>query len=354
MSARMSTEQLHSIATDVRELGDEMSRRLAVRRNGGEDHVRRSSSDNADDVIFSEPMETPLPGGSMLTRAADGAAYDADDPWNAWVKAHLAVERAFMSEVIAETLALLRAELGERVHVPLQKAIRELELKHAQLNGMFDVLRGLGPPLGITPRGTYQVGVKYNKFDLVCLNHSSFIAKQDDPGACPDSGNWQLLCSGRRGPRGQDGLQGEQGEPGEMRVPTISNWHIRRHSPRRRFSMAASSARRSNCENYFRHSSTKSRGNKMRRIATAMSMMIIATRLTTSTASKALAAARSIPSRSPTLRQRRHRRLRRRLGSGAFASRAGLYQPRIPEDRKERGASFSGIVGDKAAIMALP
>jgi hypothetical protein len=70
-------------------------------------------------------------------------------------------------------------------------------------------------------RGTYNPGDDYKEFDVVMGNGSSFVARRDDPGACPGEG-WQALSLvGKRGPQGprgevgERGLQGERGPPGE-------------------------------------------------------------------------------------------------------------------------------------------
>ena len=84
-------------------------------------------------------------------------------------------------------------------------------------------------------RGTYNDAEKYRRFDIVALNGSSFIARTDDPGACPGSG-WQLIASagrpgkpGQKGDRGEAGKSGERGLPGET-GPTILAWKIDRET----------------------------------------------------------------------------------------------------------------------------
>jgi len=79
---------------------------------------------------------------------------------------------------------------------------------------------------GITPRprGTYRDVGEYKELDIVALNGCSFIAKRDDPGACPGDG-WQALTlpgkRGDRGEKGERGLQGERGERGEAGASLI-------------------------------------------------------------------------------------------------------------------------------------
>jgi hypothetical protein len=63
-------------------------------------------------------------------------------------------------------------------------------------------------------RGTYSTSAKYQVLDIVTRESSSFIAKRDDPGACPGDG-WQMLaCGGKRGPAGEKGDRGAVGPEG--------------------------------------------------------------------------------------------------------------------------------------------
>jgi len=63
------------------------------------------------------------------------------------------------------------------------------------------------------------------------INGSSFVALKDNPGRCPDSGNWHLLASrgsrGQRGAEGTGGIMGLRGERGEA-APTIRSWEVDR------------------------------------------------------------------------------------------------------------------------------
>ena len=80
---------------------------------------------------------------------------------------------------------------------------------------------------GASPRvrATFDADIVYKKLDIVALNYGAFIARQDDPGACPGDG-WQLICSrGRAGERGAPGPRGEKGPQGEAGV-SIVGWEI--------------------------------------------------------------------------------------------------------------------------------
>jgi hypothetical protein len=63
--------------------------------------------------------------------------------------------------------------------------------------------------------GTYQEGKQYDKFNIVAVNGSSFIARVDQPGNCPGE-DWQLIASAGR--QGKQGMKGERGEKGEKGV----------------------------------------------------------------------------------------------------------------------------------------
>src|SRR5580765_8657987 len=77
----------------------------------------------------------------------------------------------------------------------------------------------------ITIRGTYDAGARYGHLDAVATGGSTFIARYDNPGACPGDG-WQLIAScgrpGRPGPQGERGERGERGLPGQS--PVILDW----------------------------------------------------------------------------------------------------------------------------------
>ena len=79
-------------------------------------------------------------------------------------------------------------------------------------------------------RGTFNAATEYRRFDIAALNGSSFIARVDNPGACPGDG-WQLIASagrpGKPGPKGDAGAPGARGERG-AHYPTMVGWKIDR------------------------------------------------------------------------------------------------------------------------------
>ena len=72
------------------------------------------------------------------------------------------------------------------------------------------VSRGKDGEDGRTPniRGTYDENAAYVHLDVVALNGASFVAKRDDPGACPGEG-WQLMAA--QGKAGKPGMKGDTG-----------------------------------------------------------------------------------------------------------------------------------------------
>jgi len=88
---------------------------------------------------------------------------------------------------------------------------------------------------GATPRvrGLWTEAEAYRALDIVALNGGSFIARRDEPGACPGEG-WQLLASqGRNGKAGEPGAAGKVGERGPQGIkgdpgPRVVSWRIDR------------------------------------------------------------------------------------------------------------------------------
>src|SRR5215467_3555123 len=174
--------------------------------------------------------------------------------WSEWLRAYLETERKNLHCALGELLATERQKF--------ERKTSEFELKLAKLTGAVDILRGAAPPppakfpsvtawradmiyherevvsfnggcyqatkdtarapgtsddwtclaasgSSFNIRGTYTRDEEYKYLDIVIINGSSFVALKDNPGVCPDSGNWHLLAS--RGSRGQRGPQGAHG-----------------------------------------------------------------------------------------------------------------------------------------------
>jgi hypothetical protein len=202
----------------------------------------------------------------------DITAATTTDEWSEWLQRQLAPLHTALGQLLAEE----RRKLDRKT--------AEFELKLAKLTGAVDVLRGAAPPpppkfpsiqawsadaaiyyereivtfngstyqaikdtarapdtsdwvclaaagAGFTIRGTYDSAEEYKRFDIVIINGSSFTALKDNPGSCPDSGDWHLLASrGSRGQRGAEGARGITGLRGERgtSAPTIQSWLIDR------------------------------------------------------------------------------------------------------------------------------
>ena len=135
----------------------------------------------------------------------------------------------------AGKLPLVRPYKSEAVHYEGEVVVH--------LGATWQALRDTGraPPHGddwiclaaaaSTPtiRGTYDAEACYQHLEIVAQGGSSFIARNDEPGACPGPG-WQLIASagrpGRTGPIGRTGARGEKGDPGAV----ILDWDIDRAS----------------------------------------------------------------------------------------------------------------------------
>src|SRR5262249_30274891 len=86
---------------------------------------------------------------------------------------------------------------------------------------------------GLSPNvcGPFDPRKKYERLDIVEFHGASYIARCDDPGACPgdDDTAWQLLSRG--GPRGDTGAVGPRGRKGERGArgespPVIIDWAV--------------------------------------------------------------------------------------------------------------------------------
>jgi hypothetical protein len=194
--------------------------------------------------------------------------------WDSWLRGRLQIELKDLHCALGQVLAEEREKFERKASA--------FELKLAKLSGAIDVLRGAQPPppskfptvkawqeqihyegeivafaggtyqaqcdtacapgsqdwiclavagAGFTVRGTYVSNEKYTHLDVVMVNGSSFVALKDNPGPCPDSGEWHLLASrGSRGQRGAEGARGSMGLRGERgaAAPTIQSWFLDR------------------------------------------------------------------------------------------------------------------------------
>jgi len=138
----------------------------------------------------------------------------------------------------AGKLPLVRAYKPEAVHYDGDVVVH--------LGATWQALRDTGraPPHGddwiclaapaSTPtiRGTYDAKARYQHLDIVAQGGSPFIARKNEPGACPGP-DWQLIASagrpGRTGPIGRTGERGEKGDKGDT-GPVILAWEIDRAS----------------------------------------------------------------------------------------------------------------------------
>jgi len=75
----------------------------------------------------------------------------------------------------------------------------------------------------IDVRGTWDAASVYRRLNIVALNGAAFIARKDDPGACPGEG-WQVIAM--RGKPGEKGVQGQRGERGEQGLAGPAVLHL--------------------------------------------------------------------------------------------------------------------------------
>jgi hypothetical protein len=164
------------------------------------------------DVIYTQPIETPI----ATQTSANGRETDWSG-WERWLDGWLAIERQAIAETFAEELNELEAKRDQQV--------RELELRLAECTG---ALAAICPGKSLRVKGTYSTTAEYRALDIVAVNGSSFIAREDNPGPCPGP-HWQLLASaGRRGERGPAGPKGARGEPGTAAGPGFKGFHVDR------------------------------------------------------------------------------------------------------------------------------
>ena len=149
-------------------------------------------------------------GGDVLYRRRDDALVsspaatdDGEDwsGWERWLRGHLDIERDAIGDQVGDAIG----ELIREERATTDRDVNELKRGLAELRGEVRALR-TGKSLRV--RGTFIADARYEFLDVVAVNGSSFIAREDNPGECP-GGGWQLLASaGRRGARGFSGPKG--------------------------------------------------------------------------------------------------------------------------------------------------
>jgi hypothetical protein len=126
-------------------------------------------------------------------------AREGADGWANFVESRVAEESEFLRDVMAHAIAQLQREfLAECKALITEKLAQRI-------------------------RGTFDPRAKYSGSDIVAMDGASFVARHDDPGACP-GGGWQLLAK-----QGQRGPSGERGAPGRD-APRISGWIVDRNA----------------------------------------------------------------------------------------------------------------------------
>jgi hypothetical protein len=91
--------------------------------------------------------------------------------------------------------------------------------------------RAFGPARACAYAAPAIPDAKYEQLDIVAINGSSVVAREDNTGPRPGDG-WQLLASaGRRGARGFVGPKGERGESAAA-VAGFKAFHVDRKTYR--------------------------------------------------------------------------------------------------------------------------
>lgn len=145
---------------------------------------------------------------------------------------------SLVNEKVAEAVALIPpAERGEQGPMGRLPTVRNWEDRvHYESEvvsfegGVFQAMRDTGkPPLhedwncivragtdgapgrSFVVRGTWNEADEYGELDVVALNGAAFVARRDNPGACPGDG-WQMISS--QGKPGKPGIPGPKGDRG--------------------------------------------------------------------------------------------------------------------------------------------
>ena len=146
---------------------------------------------------------------------------------------HVGLRREFQKELEVAT-GKLGIDLRE-VNAGLRTEFARLESKVTQRLANL-----AAETAGFHLRGAYQSDQDYARYDVVTLDGSSYVARQDNPGLCPGDG-WRTLasagCAGAQGIRSAKGEQGNPGSPGPVGArgpqgkpgapgPSITGWRI--------------------------------------------------------------------------------------------------------------------------------
>ncbi len=171
------------------------------------------------------------------------------DSWNAWaderINAALEQHQNFVTEVTGAALGEISAGLREEFRKELETATGKLGVELRELIAAFgtefarlqtEFARRGSQALatetgGLHLRGAFRSDQDYDRLDIVTIEGSSYIARQDGPGPCPGNG-WRILAcagpTGPQGPKGEHGLPGPTGRIGLQGKPgtSINGWRI--------------------------------------------------------------------------------------------------------------------------------
>jgi hypothetical protein len=140
-----------------------------------------------------EELEQRARRFKLATSGADG--------WENYIQSLILQERDYFEGLLTEVIAQLHRDILDETKAMLDAA------------------------LSLRIKGTYQVGTKYERGDMVALDGGSFVARKDNPGPCPGAG-WQLMA--KQGQRGIAGPEGKRGPPGNI----ITGWIVDRSNYR--------------------------------------------------------------------------------------------------------------------------
>jgi hypothetical protein len=124
-------------------------------------------------------------------------AREGADGWLNAIESRVAEESEFLRNVVAHALAQTQREMISSCKALIAEALAQ------------------------RIRGTFDSKASYIANDVVACDGASFIARRDNPGACPGSG-WQMIAR-----QGQRGIAGERGAPGRD-APRITGWIVDR------------------------------------------------------------------------------------------------------------------------------